>query len=97
MDSRLGVTDSGKQTESWFVLKMNGLGRIQRMLFTGKLLKGQIFWEGQKGLKKNSHLVLMLLSNFKKGGDFLKILWPSQNIWTLLKSRNLMESLYILR
>ena len=45
--------------------------------------KVQIFWEGHKNLKKISHFVLRLPSNFKKSVRFFRILWPSHNIWTL--------------
>ena len=45
--------------------------------------KVHMFWEGHK-LLRNLHLTLeCMYCSQKKGEDFAKILWPSQNIWTL--------------
>ena len=48
--------------------------------------KVHIFWEGYKILG-NLHQLFVLLTYFqsKNWWRFRKILWPSQNIWTLLK------------
>ena len=44
-------------------------------------LKVQMFWGGQKKLKKHMyHLVLMLLVILKKCVFFFQIVWPSHNI-----------------
>ena len=44
------------------------------------LIKVHISWEGHKNLAKSPPFFDY---QSKKGGDFAKILWPSQNIWTL--------------
>ena len=51
--------------------------------------KAQIFWEGHKNLKKSPNFLTSLSTSVKKLGDFFKILWPSQNIWTLLTKTHL--------
>ena len=54
--------------------------RSQLNIYTHKV---QILREDHKNLKKISLIVLKLLSNVKTVGDCFKLLWPSQNIWTL--------------
>ena len=44
-----------------------------------RLGKGHMFWEGHKYLR-NLHLTFVLCYMWR----FRKILWPSQNIWTLI-------------
>ena len=52
-------------------------------LFSLESSKVHIFWEGHKFLQ-NLHRRFVLCSNGQiYGGDFRKILWPSQNKWTL--------------
>ena len=47
--------------------------------------KVQIIWEGRKILEKSSNVFKnMYLVTAKQLEEFLKILWPSQNIWTLI-------------
>ena len=46
--------------------------------------KVHIFWEGHKIFAKSPPFFWLVLVPVKKGGDFAKFLWPSQNIWTLI-------------
>ena len=47
--------------------------------------KVHIFWEGHKIFAKSSPNFWLALHRTKVMWRFRKILWPSQNIWTLLK------------
>ena len=49
-----------------------------------KANKVHIFWEGHKNFAKSPPFFDWYYIQSKKGGDFAKFLWPSQNIWTLL-------------
>ena len=51
-------------------------------LFIFAIVKVRIFWEGLKILR-NLHLTFDLCSASQIRLRFRKILWPSQNIWTL--------------
>ena len=53
------------------------------------------FWDILRGPQKFEtifHFVLTLLSNVKKCGRLFQILWPSHNIWTLLRMTSFMDS-----
>jgi len=45
--------------------------------------KVHIFWEGHKNFAKSSTNFWLQYIQSKVSGRFRKILWPSQNIWTL--------------
>ena len=53
---------------------------IQSQIFK---IKGHIFWEGHKNFSKSSPNFWLQYIRSKVKGRFRKILWPSQNIWTL--------------
>ena len=50
--------------------------------------KVHIFWEGYKIFAKSPPFFDWYYIQSKKGGDFAKFLWPSQNIWTLIENFN---------
>ena len=58
------------------------LTAVQSWIFLHELDKVHIFWEGHKILQ-NLHLTFVLCSA-RVRWRFRKILWPFQNIWTLL-------------
>ena len=64
-----------KRTRAHYGSLGNGL-----IYFLGKV---HIFWEGYKILRKSSRCFLLALHRTKVGWRFHKILWPSQNMWTL--------------
>ena len=47
-------------------------------------LKVYIFWEGHKNFAKSSPNFWLQYIRSKVRGRFRKILWPSQNIWTVV-------------
>ena len=51
--------------------------------FWNVLLKVHIFWEGHKNFAKSSPNFWLQYIRSKVRRRFRKILWPSQNIWTL--------------
>ena len=53
------------------------------VIFHESVCKVQISWEGHKIQKNFSHYIWHYLVMSNKLGDFFKILWRSQNIWTL--------------
>ena len=48
------------------------------------IIKVHIIWEGRKNLKKSPTLFWRYKVVWKQDGIFFQILWPSQNIWTLI-------------
>ena len=55
------------------------VGKFNQVLL---VLKVQIFWEGNNFLKD---LPIIFYLHFLVAPDLLQILWPSQNIWTLIQ------------
>ena len=53
------------------------------MAIAKQLFKVHIFWEGHKNFAKSSTNFWPQYIQSKVSGRFRKILWPSQNIWTL--------------
>ena len=49
-------------------------------------IKVHIFWEGHKMFAKSPAFFDWYKHQSKKGRDFAKFLWPSQNIWTLQRN-----------
>ena len=54
---------------------------------TNSSSKVHIFWEGHKNFVKSSPNFWLQYIRSKVRGRFRKILWPSQNIWTLTRPK----------
>ena len=59
------------------------LVEITAFTLDSKSCKVHIFWEGHKILRNLPLTFDRMYCSQKLGEDFAKILWPSQNIWTL--------------
>ena len=59
------------------------------------LFKVHIFWEGHKNFAKSSPNFWLQYIRSKVRERFRKILWPSQNIWTLKKEEKKLAVSYL--
>ena len=65
-------------------VQAQNLHQLKSPLSDPNLLKVHIFWEGHNFFAKSPPFFDGYYYPSKKGGDFAKFLWSSQNIWTLL-------------
>ena len=88
--------DDKENEKIWWNFWVMGIDSISKSFFMIGACKVHIFWEGHT-LLRNLHLTLVLCScQSIMGWRFRKILWPSQNVWTLpLLLLCLFTSLYL--